>query len=367
MASFIRVRCNYVGGNPYCIGNYALSLGQEVTLTEQQFIRNVKKEDIINGNISIVKLDEGTVNPFSSNIRDYLEGLPWRDKTIVAWVNPDKRDYVESASDLTFDADIEDIVVADAASNVVSVSLPSVLDSVGKKYLIKKIDASANPVVIIPDGIELIEGLASKSLTTEDETALLFSDGVEWRVMATAPATPGTGDTGYDTLWFPAGAMTGRMTDGGSVIPTELLVTSGVNMDVMQFSPNVKQYADFTMLMPESWDKGTVKAKFVWTYPSAPAGGTTVEWELSGYAVSNGEDLDSAAGTAQVISDAIITPLYNHTTAATPAITIANTPALGDVINLSVARNIANDDMDETAYLIGVWIQFYKSLTPVEW
>lgn len=214
---------------------------------------------------------------------------------------------------------------------------------------------------------------------------IAFFNGTDWSALPpgaldtvltsngalTAPswevAAGGPGGGGYDTLWVPSGAMTGRLTSGASLIPTEVLPLSGVNMDVLTFDQVAKQYVDFTLIMPEAWDQSTIKAKFAWTYPTAPVGGTTVEWEISGYAVSNLEDLNSLAGTSQVISDTINTPLYNHLSAATPAITIANNPALGDIINFTIARNVVNDDMDELAYLIGVWIQYNKTLTPVVW
>jgi hypothetical protein len=122
-----------------------------------------------------------------------------------------------------------------------------------------------------------------------------------------------------------------------------------------------EQFVAFNLVMPENWDRSTIKAKFFWAPgDSACTAADTVEWELQGRGISNDDAIDAALGTAQVISDAVTAGKDGdlHVTAATPAITIGGTPALGDLINFKLSRNVGGtDDMTEDAWLFGVYIQ----------
>jgi hypothetical protein len=202
------------------------------------------------------------------------------------------------------------------------------------------------------------------------------SDGATGPTGPTGAGTTGpTGPTGeagagggYAIEWIPVGSMVPRVSNGAEILPKEF-VTNDINLDYAAFDPTTKEYLDFSISMPESWDRSTVKAKFYWTYNSAPGAGTKVEWELSGVAVSNDDALDVARTTTVVITDTIITVDDLHVSSATPAFTIDGTPALDDMINFSVGRNVTSgdDDMNIDAWLLGVSIQYNNTLTPVGW
>jgi hypothetical protein len=129
-------------------------------------------------------------------------------------------------------------------------------------------------------------------------------------------------------------------------------------------------YAGFVLVMPPNWNRGTIKAKFYWTGATGCSAGDTVEWEIQAVAVGNDDALAATAGTSQVISDTLL--VNNGTdlqvTGATPAITVAGTPALGDLVYFQVSRNLSGtDDMTEDAYLFGVAIQFSVTNTVTAW
>jgi hypothetical protein len=72
--------------------------------------------------------------------------------------------------------DDEFILLVDATAGDITIQLPSAAD-IGRTLEIKKVDSSANKVIIDPDGAELIEGDATLELLFEGESVPLVSDG----------------------------------------------------------------------------------------------------------------------------------------------------------------------------------------------
>lgn len=87
-----------------------------------------------------------------------------------------------TASDTISDSD--NVILADATSSVITLQLPT---ASGKDmFHIKKIDASANNVVINVQSGDTIEGSTSLTLTTQYQSATLVSDGTNtWFIFAT--------------------------------------------------------------------------------------------------------------------------------------------------------------------------------------
>lgn len=169
-----------------------------------------------------------------------------------------------------------------------------------------------------------------------------------------------------DTIWIPASAMI-PLTTNGAAPGTVEKATNDIMLDYLAFVTGTEQFAAFNVPMPDTWNLGTIKAKFFWA-PATDSGaaGDTVEWEIAAGALSNGDTIDSALGTGQVISDAVIAneSAILHITGATPALTVGGTPALGDMIHFKVSRNVGGtDDHGYDAWLFGVLIQFTKGST----
>ena len=170
-------------------------------------------------------------------------------------------------------------------------------------------------------------------------------------------STPGMGF--LRTIYVPATAMF-PMATNGAVAGTYEYATNDTVQTYYAFDDSTEQFVSFSMPFPEGWDRGTIKAKFFWSSETGSSAGDTVEWKISLTAISDNDALDVAWGGAQVISDDVLAAdgADLQLSAATPAITVQGTPALGDLITVRISRTgTAPDDMAEKAWLFGVWIQ----------
>jgi hypothetical protein len=157
--------------------------------------------------------------------------------------------------------------------------------------------------------------------------------------------------------------MMSNETNGANPIENEY-ATNDLMRAYMSFDGATEQYVSFDWVFPEGWDRSTIKAKFYWSSASGSTAGDTVEWEIKAIAVSNDDALDVAYGTAQVVSDTLLANDGGdlQVTAATPALTVGGTPALGDMVNFKISRNVGGtDNMTEKARLFGVLIQYLVS------
>jgi hypothetical protein len=93
--------------------------------------------------------------------------------------------YTSVTADTTLDA-THFFVDVDCTSDAVDITLPTVVGINGREYIIRKLDASANVVNIIPDGTETINGSSDAILDERYETAIIFSNGsTDWMLLAT--------------------------------------------------------------------------------------------------------------------------------------------------------------------------------------
>jgi hypothetical protein len=87
--------------------------------------------------------------------------------------------------------------------------------------------------------------------------------------------------------------------------------------------------------------------------------------------MGDGDTIDTAfTDTGEVISDAQDAQENTEMriTAATPAITINGTPALGDLINLKLSRNVGGtDNLGTDAWLFGCFLQLTRNEAVSGW
>jgi len=84
---------------------------------------------------------------------------------------------------ITFAASDETVILADASSGEIKVSLPAANTIHGKWYWVKKIDSSANAVVVDADGSEVIDGEQTVTLRLQYQYIVIVSDGTEWFIV----------------------------------------------------------------------------------------------------------------------------------------------------------------------------------------
>lgn len=177
----------------------------------------------------------------------------------------------------------------------------------------------------------------------------------------------------YNILWIPAKQMTALTTNGAAAGTYEYATSDDVMLDYFAFDKTTEEYVGFTLVMPENWDRGTVKAKFYWA-PGSTAGavGETVEWQIQGITFQNTYNIDTTefTDTGEVVVDTELTGenVIMHITSATPAITLNGTGVVGNLLYFKISRNVdGTDNMDCDAWLFGVAIQYRMTNTVTAW
>lgn len=165
---------------------------------------------------------------------------------------------------------------------------------------------------------------------------------------------------GKQTVWIPASAMTPATTNGPAAGQVETS-SNKVNFSVLDFDATTAEQAWFDIAMPKGWDEGTVTFQAWWTTSATDTDGVAIS--LAGVARSDNEALDTAVGTPVVVTDdAQSGALELLVTAESSAVTIAGSPAEGDLCLFRVQRVVSdgNDDMSEDMRLIGIKL-FYTT------
>jgi hypothetical protein len=148
-----------------------------------------------------------------------------------------------------------------------------------------------------------------------------------------------------------AGSMIPSTVGGCAVLAAVASGTNQPDIVTLDFDASTEEYAQFSIPMPVSWNEGTVSAVFRWSHASGASFG--VVWGLQAVAVSDGDAIAAAFGTAQTVTDTGGTANTLYISPETSAITIAGTPAAKDTIYFRVYRKAADasDTLDADARL----------------
>ena len=164
-------------------------------------------------------------------------------------------------------------------------------------------------------------------------------------------------NTGKETIFVPATAMVARSTNGAASGTVEQ--TTNKNMvRSLDFDTTTQEFAQFQVWFPKSWNLGTVTFQPTFSQASTAAGG--VVFGLAGVAVSDGDSLDVAFGTAQTSTKTAGTANLEYQGPESSAITIAGTPAAGDRVMFQINRTVSDgsDTLAQDARLHGVRLFF---------
>ena len=164
---------------------------------------------------------------------------------------------------------------------------------------------------------------------------------------------------GKQSMWVPAAAMSPTTTAGCAQIASVETTAGRPDMKVLDFDASSDENAQFSVAMPSYWNEGTITYQVYWTTTASDTDG--VAWSLAGVCVSDNDTIDVAFGTAVVVTDDALGAAEDLcVTAESGAVTIAGSPAAGDLAYFNIERDVSdgNDDMAEDARLIGIKI-FY--------
>lgn len=164
---------------------------------------------------------------------------------------------------------------------------------------------------------------------------------------------------GLATIPVLAAAMQAATTNGAASGTVET-ATNKVLYRTLDFDTTTQEFAGFVIPMPKSWNNGTVTFQPIWTFASSSGG---VVWALQGVACSDDDAGDVAYGTEQTSTDTALTAGDVHVGPTSAAITIAGTPATGDLIFFRVKRVPADgsDTLGADARLIAIRLFFTQN------
>ncbi len=196
-------------------------------------------------------------------------------------------------------------------------------------------DASGNPAAV----------------ATGTATHVLTSNGA-----GAAPTFQAATGPTASNIWIPASAWIPKTTSGCGIDSRET-TTNDQNFDELLFDTAADEMADALVILPNNYNNGTITARFYWTAASGSGG---VAWGIQGRAFANDDALDTAAGTAQLVTDTLIAANDMHVTSATSAVTIGGTPAANTPIQFTIYRDVSDaaDTLGVDARLLGVEILF---------
>jgi len=199
---------------------------------------------------------------------------------------------------------------------------------------------------------------ALADLTDVDLTGLGDGYLLVWNAVSSMwEAIAGASAAGRHAVWISAGAMT---PDSAAPCQQLALVASGSgypDLLTLNFDPTTKESAQFSMMMPKSWNESGISFVPVWSHPATTTNFGVV-WEVQAVAVGNGDTILASYGTAQSSSDTGGTTNTLYSGPESSAITVAGSPADEDVVFFKISRLVADggDTMAVDARLHGVTV-----------
>jgi len=221
------------------------------------------------------------------------------------------------------------------------------------------VDLSEAAEAAIADGdyILFLDGGATGTQSKEAlaDVATLFAGGG----LTAASSVISNDVIGKQSMWIPAAAMSPTASAGCAAITSVESTAGRPDIKVLDFDASSDENAQFSIAFPSYWNEGTITYQVYWTTAATDTDG--VAWSLAGVCVSDNDTIDVAFGTAVVVTDDALGAAEDLcVTAESGAVTLAGSPAAGDLAYFNIERDVSdgNDDMAEDARLIGIKI-FY--------
>ena len=165
---------------------------------------------------------------------------------------------------------------------------------------------------------------------------------------------------GTETIFIPSVPMYGTETNGADSQTVETTATRP-DLKLLDFDASTKEYAQFAIAMPKSWNLGTVTFQVFWSPGNTNTGNCI--WGLQGVGVPDDGTADVAFGSAVEVTDAGGGAVEDVLVSGTSgAITIDGTPADDDYTFFQIYRDAADgsDTFTGDARLLGIKL-FYTT------
>lgn len=193
-------------------------------------------------------------------------------------------------------------------------------------------------------------GTIFQVLDTSPAESMQMTDGV-----ATPISTSGT--KGRHAVPIMAGSMGPSVTGGCAALASIASAANQPDIVSLNFDAVTQEYAQFSIPMPSSWNRGTITFVPIWSH-AATATNFGVAWTLQAVAVSNDDPIAVSFGTAVASVDAGGTTDDIYFGPESSQITVGGSPQSGDMVFFRVSRDTGNagDTMAIDARLHGVVI-----------
>lgn len=162
--------------------------------------------------------------------------------------------------------------------------------------------------------------------------------GPQGETGATGPQGPqgATGPTG------PAGSATTVALyprRGSTGCRVSLLSLGNAQFPAADFSPSVTEVAQCSFRLPDGWIAGTFDYRVYWEADSGTGG---VAWDVRAAAAGDDDALNVSLGSAVTATDTLLAVADLQISDASGAVTIAGSPAAGDLVVVEVSRQVAH-------------------------
>ena len=311
------------------------------------------------GQIIVLDADaDTTLRAATDNVIDFRIGGTDRYKMTATGLTTNGVSLVESEGAAVASAATANIWAGDG--NTVHITGTTTITSFGTAP-----QAGAWMKVIFDGALTLTHGAnlslpGSANITTAaDDIAYVYADTTtQFDVVYFKKSGAAVVNFGLQTIAMPAGAMTAATTNGAAAASVELATNKNM-LRVLDFDTATEEFAQFDILMPKSWNEGTVTFQPLWTAASGSGG---VVWALQAVATSDDDAMDVAFGTQVTSIDSFILANDCHIGPESLAITIGGTPAESDRVNFRIKRVVgdASDTLAVDARLIGIRL-FYTT------
>jgi hypothetical protein len=160
---------------------------------------------------------------------------------------------------------------------------------------------------------------------------------------------PGVGGStqGRQAIYIAAGSMAPSVSGGCEALTAIASAANQPDIRTLNFDQTTQEYAQFGIVMPKKWNRGTVTFVAHWSH-AATTVNFGVVWDLQAVAVGNDDAIAAAYGTAQTSSDTGGTTNDLYTSPESAAITVAGSPAAEDMVFFRLSR-VTGDGGDTMA------------------
>jgi hypothetical protein len=267
---------------------------------------------------------------------------------------PEYSNYLESLDPVVGALSGDEIIGASKDGEAVSLTAQQIAGLVSGGGAVDSVNGQTGVVVL--DAGDIVVTPVGTISSTDVQAALAELDS-EKQTAAQVTTAITTATIGVQDLPIPAQAMWPRVTSGCSVLTQYEIATSLLNLQGLEFSSSVQQFAQMDVPLPRKYNNGTVTVVIHWK-PLASGTGD-VRWGIQMASYRNDDALTAAFGTEVAVTDTFIATDDLHITSASAAITPSGTVADGNLMALQVNRDPTNgsDTLTVNAILIAVIVR----------